>query len=419
MHHPLDLRRSFEIVRRRLTVIWIAAAVGLLAGAGYTALNPPIHESTALVVLPSSTGNTSAEVAIAGSNPVLESALSRIHAVSLQALRSRVHVTNLTTNVISVTAEGGTDAQAEGTANAVADSYVAYIGSAALPADRVPAQVLVAATSATGTRLLVRMLATALLGVVLGAAIGVMAALALGRNDRRLRRRDAIADAIGVPVLASVSLDNPDGTAGWTRLLESYEPSLADAWRLRSALTDLKVTEAASGANRAGSSVTVLSLASDQRALALGPQLAAFAASVGIPTMLVIGHHQDTAAGLALRAAACPPPPSRSGCLRLAVDDRKPDEYHGVLTVVVAIAAASNPQLSYPRPGIAVLAVTAGEVTAAQLARVAARTTANGGCLAGILVGDPDPDDPTTGRFPQLARPHHITMPSRLTAESR
>src|SRR6516225_6761807 len=58
-----------------------------------------------------------------------------------------------------------------------------------------------------------------------------------------------------------------------------------------------------SGADGGGSSLIVLSLSSDPGALALGPQLAAFAASLGIPTALVIGPQQDANAVAALRAA--------------------------------------------------------------------------------------------------------------------
>ena len=43
----------------------------------------------------------------------------------------------------------------------------------------------------------------------------------------------------------------------------------------------------------AGFSLAVLSLSSDPGPLALGPQLAVFAASLGIPTTLVIGPQQD------------------------------------------------------------------------------------------------------------------------------
>ena len=45
----------------------------------------------------------------------------------------------------------------------------------------------------------------------------------------------------------------------------------------------------------------VLSLSSDPRAIALGPQLAVFAASQGIPTALVIGPQQDATVTATLR----------------------------------------------------------------------------------------------------------------------
>jgi hypothetical protein len=424
MDHSLDLRRSLEIARRHLGIIWVAAALGLLGGAVYVALSRPVHVSTALVVLPSTTRNASAEVVVASSYPVLHSSLSRIRpAESEQGLRSRIQVTTLTTDVISITAEGGTDAEAEGAANAVADSYVAYIGSANSPVGRIPAQVLVAATNAQAPSVLLRSVAALLAGLMLGTAIGIIGVLAIGRKDRRLRQRDGMADAIGVPVLASIWMDKPADAADWTRLLESYEPSAADAWRLRSALNDLKLTEGAPGNQYGGCSVTVLSLASDQRALAIGPQLAAFAAAQGIPTALVIGPRQDTTAEAGLYAAAVTQSPRmRSGRLRLSVwmpGARSGRRQDGVLTVVVAVVTETSSAVALPPAETRVLAVSAGAVTAAQLARVAVGVTADGGCLAGILVGDPEPDDPTTGRLPQLARPNHSKMPSRLTAQPR
>jgi hypothetical protein len=424
MDHSLDLRRSLEIARRHLAVIWVAAALGVLGGAVYVALSRPVHVSTALVVLPSTTTNAPAEVVVASSYPVLRSSLSRIRpAESVQGLRSRIQVTNPTTDVISITAKGGTDAEAESAANAVADSYVAYIGSANSPVGRIPAQVLVAATNAQAPSMLLRSVAAPLAGLILGTTIGVIVVLAIGRKDRRLRLRDSMADAIGVPVLASIRMDKPADAAGWTRLLESYEPSAADAWRLRNVLDDLKLTDRAPGDQYAGCSVTVLSLASDQRALAIGAQLAAFAAALGIPTALVIGPRQDTTAEAGLYAAAVTASPRmRSGRLRPSVwmPRGKPvRRQDGVLTVVVAVVTETSCAVALPPANTRVLAVSAGAVTAAQLVRVAVAATADGGCLAGILVGDPEREDPTTGRLPQLARPNHSKMPSRLTAQPR
>jgi len=39
--------------------------------------------------------------------------------------------------------------------------------------------------------------------------------------------------------------------------------------------------------------------------------------------------------------------------------------------------------------------------------------------VAGILVADPDPADPTTGRLPQLGRPTQTHMPTRLAGTLR
>jgi hypothetical protein len=127
-----------------------------------------------------------------------------------------------------------------------------------------------------------------------GSLVGAIIVLAFNRRDHRLRKRDEIADSIGVPVLASIRVVHPSGAAGWTKLFAGYEPGAVDAWRLRKALQFLGLT----GVNLNGSqpdalSIEVISFASDSRALALGPHLAVFAASQGIPTALVVGPPQD------------------------------------------------------------------------------------------------------------------------------
>ena len=47
----LDLRRSVQIVRRHKILVGIVVALGILAGAAYAVLKPPMLTSTALVVL--------------------------------------------------------------------------------------------------------------------------------------------------------------------------------------------------------------------------------------------------------------------------------------------------------------------------------------------------------------------------------
>jgi hypothetical protein len=66
-----------------------------------------------------------------------------------------------------------------------------------------------------------------------------------------------------------------------------------------------------------------------------------------------------------------------------------------------------------------VLGVSAGAVTAEELARVAISAAADGRDIAGILVADPDPADNTTGRIPELARSGQRRMPNRVTGVPR
>ena len=81
-----------------------------------------------------------------------------------------------------------------------------------------------------------------LLGALLGAVLAALRSRA-GRRDRRLRERDEIADSIGVPVLASISVEHPSNAAGWRKLLEEYQPGAVDAWRMRKALQYLGLTD--------------------------------------------------------------------------------------------------------------------------------------------------------------------------------
>jgi capsular polysaccharide biosynthesis protein len=417
-------------VRRHKRIVIIAAALGLLAGAAYTVVRPPLLASQMQVMLPTGAGKyIGTQVVIASSDPVLYTAGQGLSPPqSLEALRKRVQTKSLTQNIIAITAEGATAAQATSTANAVVSSYIDYINHVITPGGIMQAR-LISAQPATGTPLPSRLLVTGGLGALLGALIGAVIALAIGRSDRRLRERDEIADTIGVPVLASIPVAHPSDAAGWTRLLEEYKPGAVPAWSLRKALQHLGLTDLKGGN---GGSLAVLSLSSDPGALALGPQLAVFAASLGIPTALVIGPQQDANVTATLRAACAVPPPAqskRSGHLQVSVRDQddtdgQPDagagrEPDAALTTVVAVVDAQTPRVADTiRTTATVLGVSAGRATADQLARVAASLASEGRQIAGILVADPDWADHTTGRVPQLARPSHRRLPTRLTGTS-
>ncbi len=439
----LNLRRSIHMVRRHKILIGSATALGLLLGSAYSVQHPPMLTSTALVVLPAAVQSAGAatgpgadaattggpdpymatQIFIAASDPVLSGALPQVSpAVSLQALRAKIKVTSPATGILWISAKGRTAAQAEATANAVAESYTSYVGSRTSLAGLVSAHVLDSAGTASGTAAEKQLVVDALLGAILGALIGIILAFVISRRDRRLRECDEIAGSIGIPVLASFPVDHPRDPAGWTKLLEDYKPGDLDAWRLRNALRQLGMAgfNVNSDSDGGSSSLAVLSLSSDPGAMAVGPQLAVFAASLGISTTLVIGTQQDTDATATLRTACDVPPPAsskRSSYLRVAVSDggqaaRLPG---AALTIVVAVVDAQAPKVADTMHATTtVISVSAGAATSGQLARAASSAAADGREIDGILVADPEPTDHTTGRNPEAPGPMQPKAPGRL-----
>jgi hypothetical protein len=85
------------------------------------------------------------------------------------------------------------------------------------------------------------------------------------------------------------------------------------------------------------------------------------------------------------------------------------------LTVVVVAVDGRSPRMpDTMRTATTLLGVSSGAATAEQLARVAVSADADGREITGILVADPEPTDPTTGRIPQLSRPAYRRLPTRL-----
>jgi len=432
----LDLRRSVQIIRRHKILVVMVVALGIFGGAAYAVLKPPMLTSTALVALPQSPLSaepaataggtdpfTATQEVIAGTYQVLLDALPNVRPVmSVEQLRRDVQVASPAADIISISAKGKNAADAETTANAVASSYVAFVNSPKSPVGHVSAQLLEPATSASGPPPTERKVIFALLGALAGVVVGAIVALAVGRIERRLRDRDEIANSIGIPVFASFPVAHPSDAAGWTKLLEDYKPPAVDAYRLRQALQQLGAASinGSNGSGRDRASFTVMSLSSDPGALAIGPQLAVFAASQGIPTTLVIGPQQDAKATATLRTACAVPPPAsskRQGRLRAAVIDSDVDlPLDTTLTVVVVVVDGQYPQVPDTlRTAVTVLGVSAGAATAEQLARAAMSAALDGREIAGILVADPEPEDRTTGRIPQLQGPtHRRLLPTRL-----
>ena len=248
----LDLRRFLRTIWLRRAIVLIAVLAGIAAGTAFGLLRPPVLTARTLVLLPpSATRYTETQVYIADSEPVLTNALRSIEPpLTLAQLRARVTSASLSSNLVAISAKAHTATEAEDIANAVAASYVTYISSPSLPGGQVLGKMLENAPTPTGTSRPVHLITFGLLGGLLGLVIGAIIALARGRGDTRLRSRDEIADAIGIPVLASLPVGHPSDTAGWAVLLSAYQPGVVHAWGMRKALHHLGLTDFRRGDRR-------------------------------------------------------------------------------------------------------------------------------------------------------------------------
>jgi hypothetical protein len=159
------------------------------------------------------------------------------------------------------------------------------------------ASIIQPAAPATGPSPLIRLVSSAGEGALLSVLVVAAFLLVRLRRDPRVRMRDDFADAVGSPVIADVRSRSPQSVAEWLTFFGSYQASPVDAWSFRRILRALWMESG--GSSRAAarrvpsrvehpSSITVLCLADDRRGIAVAPQLAVFAASLGIRTRLLV-----------------------------------------------------------------------------------------------------------------------------------
>lgn len=427
----LDVKRSWRAIRRHRFAVLAGVAAGLLIGFGLALLNPPMHRATALVVLPPppvsapevSAGSHSIEtqVLIASSEPVLSSAGQNVNPpMSTSALRERVDVVALTREVIEIEATGATANEAIDLANTVAEVYLVYVSTERdLPTDlaqRTGARMLEVATTARGGSLAKHLGLFGLPGAVVGGLVASVVILAVARGDRRLRLRQEIADAVGIPVLASVSTYRAADVSDWANLLERYTPTAVDAWSMRKMLHHLRVDA------KLGDpvSLAVITFAGDDKALPLAPQLAAFAVSSGIQAELDVDPHNAGTNGApeADEAASIP-----ADHVSHPAGNGKPSSTptaDGLLQIRLIVVDRNTPQLTGVRPTTAtVVGVSSGAVTAEELARLAVAAAGVDRMIDGLMVAEPDPTDHTTGRIPQASQRSTAGLPTRLIAARR
>ncbi len=231
------------------------------------------------------------------------------------------------------------------------------------------------------------------LGGIGGVLVGSVLAVARNRRDPRLRTRDALAEALGAPVVLALDVKARRTIGEWSELFERHQPSVAGQWAVRKALRELGVDEAAG-------SLEVLSFGDDRAAVALAAELALATATSGFPTTFsVIATGTD---GTALRSV-CSRPDDDAGWprpnLRLVDGDPAQDGGDGGLSVTAVVLDEDGPgREGHQHSGVTVLAVSSGFASSDQVARTAIATADAGRPICGILLANPAPDDQTVGR---------------------
>jgi capsular polysaccharide biosynthesis protein len=245
-------------------------------------------------------------------------------------------------------------------------------------------------------------------GAVAGLLIGCLIAVARTQRDRKLRLRDELAGAIGVPVVASLTGWRCGSAKDWTRLVQRYTPSPVDVWNVRRVLQRVGI-----GSGDVRPEVAVVAFAEDAPAVASGVQLAKAAAEAGLEVELIVGDHPS----LALLRTACtlPSAPGSPPGSRLYEPGHANPEFPDVrLTVRVIGIDRQKPEL----PAIAstsILTVSSGFATAETLARAALAASDAHSPFEGIVVVNPEASDSTTG---SIAQPERSRQPTRRVPHS-
>ena len=405
----LDLRTSAAVVRRGWALILVFALIGLCGGIAFGLHGSRQHSADALVVIPTqaiTTANANpvdmlTQTLIATSTAVLAPAAAEA-SPPVPVNELAVSVTAPSTSILRVRVQAKRSQQAVLLANAVANGYISYVTKAHLFEGQQPI-LLQPATPTTPASTTSRVATKGVMGLVAGLVVGTIVVIVRSRRDRRLRRREDIADAVGLPVLATLEAGQYTSTTDWTRFLERFEPSDAALWNLRRLLHSLMDDHYDSTLT-----IRIVSFADDGPALAAGPQLAMAAAELGIPAQIDPGMH----AVLAPLRAACAQL-KRAGFVQRpsGADDHEDDPWRRMWElrnratanreVVISILALerTNPEWS-PFPGRSILSISAGIAGADELARLALAATEGGGELEGVLLMNPESGDAGAGALP-------------------
>jgi uncharacterized protein involved in exopolysaccharide biosynthesis len=265
-------------------------------------------------------------------------------------------------------------------------------------------RILERATTARNAALFVA-LRNFLIALLLGLLAGTMAALFRDGRDRRLRRRDDIASAAGVPAVASITTRIAESPEEWLALISTYEPSVDESWGLRRTLRHL-VSAQESGPARA----TIVCFDGDDAALAVAPQLAAFSAHAGVRTVLVVDHADSSREPVVANLWLLDPESAAAGS----------DQGAPQLVVDVIVTGDLRLATRTAEPNVTtLLAVSAGFATSDAITSISLAATEAARPLFGVIVANPHVDDDSSGRIPQPVGDDRPRLPTRIIGSAR
>jgi capsular polysaccharide biosynthesis protein len=369
-----------------------------------------------------------------GASDELDRVLTALRAQSTtlneQATELRVHIGNENTTLLTLTP--GTAAYA--TQSALITDLRARLSDISTQLNNVQKQInavsLEGVVASSGTRVLERATRVStswvvvavrnmILGLLLGVLLGTMLALFRDRRDVRLRHRDEIAGAAGVPTVVSLNTRVARSPEAWLELISRYEPSVDESWGLRRTLRHLVTAHDATPAR-----TTIICLAGDDGAFAVAPQLASFSAHAGVRTVLLVDGPTPSVSALhdGPRASDAPREPvvPNLWLLDSMASAAVTEQIAPQLVIQVLVSEAGGLEaLGGDRQTTTLLAVSAGFATSEAVTSVALAASAAGLPLFGVIVANPRPDDDSSGRLPRATGGDGARLPTRITGIAR
>lgn len=239
-------------------------------------------------------------------------------------------------------------------------------------------------------------------GALIGLAAAAILVFVLDRNDGRARRRVDVAEALGAPVLASLATPRRTGAARYRDVLERWQPNAVESLALRSAFERLEIGDPDSPVD-----LVVLTLPGDRVAPMAAARVAAFAATAGTGTALIVASADQSVAEL---RTACGMSDDEHVRPRLAAYDLvvgvdADNIAEADLTIQVVVARPGRLRIPVSdRPTVTTLALSSGFASADRLAATALECVDADHPLQGVFLVNADPSDGSSGHVEPVAR---------------